>query len=204
MASFTVGRFVTVAAATAAGVMLAACNANTYGTGTPPGLQTIKDVAGITSLSGEKKEPIDYNPRPSVVLPPATAGLPPPSNGDGALAADWPVDPDEQVRKLKADVAALAAEGKTLDFRLPTGATQPQDPYAGLTDKERAALVKKLAAQASSTVAVDENGNPIRRYLSEPPVEYRQGDPDAPVLTADEMKKEKKKNKKWWQFWASN
>jgi hypothetical protein len=175
----------------------------TYGTGTSPGVQTLKDVAGITSLSGDKKEPINYEPRPEVVSPPAITSLPPPSDGEAALASDWPVDPDEQYKKFKADVAALEAEGKHLNVRLPAGATKPpEDPYADLSDAERAALVKKLAAEAKSVVAVDENGNPIRRYLSEPPVEYRAGDPNAPVAVIDDQKKKKKKH--WWQFWASN
>jgi hypothetical protein len=204
MASFLCGRFLACAAAAGAAISLAACSATTYGTGTSPGAQTLKDISGMAALTGQKKEKIDYEPRPSVVVPPTTASLPPPTDGDEVLGTDWPDDPDVKAEQLKADVAALEAEGKHLDVRLPAGAQPPTDPYADLTPAERKALVRKLAAEARSAVAVDENGNPVRRYLSEPPLTYREGDPNAPVLTAEELKKQKKKKKKWWQFWASN
>ena len=59
---------------------LAGCQSGmTYGTGKSPGMQTLEDLAGIAALSGEKKEPIDYTPRPKVVLPPTVAQLPPPA-----------------------------------------------------------------------------------------------------------------------------
>ena len=201
MAGFTGGRLVAVAAAGASALALAACSGMTYGTGTPPGLQTVKDVAGLSSLSGEKRDPIDYEPRPAVVVPPETAGLPPPSNGDTAVAANWPVDPDERYEQFRRDVAALEAEGKSLDFELPTGATPGEDPYADLTPAQRKALIERLAKQARSSVAVDEYGNPVRRFLSDPPVEYREGDPEAPAPLAED---EQQKKKKWWQFWRAS
>jgi len=201
MASLTCGRVVACAAVVAAGVALSACNSMTYGTGTSPGAQTLKDVAGIADLTGKKKDKIDYEPRPSIVVPPSTASLPQPVNGNEALGPNWPNDPDEKTAKLKATVAALEAEGKHINIKLPQGAEPPKDPYADLTPKERNALVRKLAAEAKGVVAVDANGNPVRRYLSDPPVIYRQADLTAPPpATVDE----KKKKKKWWQFWKSN
>ncbi len=202
MASLTCGRILACAAVAAAGVSLSACNSITYGTGTSPGAQTLKDVTGIAEIGGNKKEKIDYEPRPSIVVPPTTASLPQPVDGNEALGPDWPNDPDEKTAKLKATVAAMEAEGKHINIRLPEGAEPPKDPYADLTPKERNALVRKLAAQAKGVVAVDANGNPVRRYLSEPPIAYREADPTAPPPTT--LVEEKKKKKKWWRFWASN
>jgi hypothetical protein len=202
MKSFTCGRILACAAVAAAGVSLSACNSITYGTGTTPGAQTLKDVAGITEITGKKKEKIDYEPRPAIVVPPSTASLPQPVNGNEALGPNWPDDPDEKQARLKATVAALEAEGKHVDIRLPNGAAPPtEDPYAGLSDKERAAIVRKRAAQAKGVVAVDEFGNPVRRYLSDPPSLYREADPTAPRPT--EIVDNKKQKKKWWQFWKS-
>ncbi len=196
MASFKCGRMLAGFSAAAAGLSLAACNSITYGTGTTPGAQTLKDVTGIASLSSKKNDAkIDYEPRPSIVVPPTTASLPPPVNPNDELGSNWPNDPDEKTAKLKAEVAALEAEGKHVDIRLPKGTQPPTDPYANLTPKERSALVRKLAAEAKGVVAVDANGDPVRRYLSEPPVTYREGDPTAPPPTeAEDAKK-----KKWWK-----
>jgi hypothetical protein len=188
-------------AVAAAAVSLAACSSMTYGTGTSPGMQTLKDISGIASLAGDKKAAIDYEPRPNVVAPPATTGsLPAPGAAQTQLASNWPVDPDEKYAKFKADVARLEAEGKTIDIKLPTGATPEANPYDNLTDAQRNALVKKLAKEARSPVAVDPNGNPVRRYLSDPPADYLSGDPAAPEASAEDKKAQKKK---WWQVFAS-
>ena len=61
---------------------------------------------------------------------------------------------------------------------------------------ERRPGAKKLFAEAKG-IAVDENGQPVRRYLSDPPSEYRVPDPTAPVVITDKPKK--KKFKWWWQ-----
>ncbi len=201
MASLTCGRILACAAIAAAGVSLSACNSMTYGTGTSPGAQTLKDVSGIAEIGGKKKEKIDYEPRPSIVVPPSTASLPQPVDGNEALGPNWPNDPDERQAKLKATVAELEAEGKHIDIRLPNGAAPPEDPYAGLSDKERAAIVRKRAAEAKGVVAVDQLGNPVRRYLSDPPTAYREADPTAPPPTV--LADKKKEKKKWWKFWGS-
>ncbi len=200
MAGLTGGRLLTGAVLAGAAFSLAACNGITYGTGVSPGMQTLKDIAGITALT-DKKKPIDYEERPPVVAPPAAAtDLPPPGSDNTTVASDWPLDPDQKEAKLKADVAALEKQGKHLQVKLPQGAAAPKDPYADMTPAERSALVRKLAKEARANLAVDQNGDPVRRYLSEPPVDYRVGDLTAPPPNPDD----KKKKKKWWKFWASN
>ena len=41
--------------------------------------------------------------------------------------------------------------------------------------------VRKLIASAKTSASLDANGNPIRKTLSEPPVNYREPDPNAPT-----------------------
>ena len=217
MASFTRNHLFAGALSVAATVTLAACSGTTYGTGKSPGLQTLEDVFGIASLSGPKKETIDYKPRPPVVAPPTTAALPPPGGG-AVVASNWPDDPDERAKKLRADSEQLAddEESRPLNskdpvFKLPPRpkSDRPNPALADIdaseaahTTRAQAEQAKKLLANARGTVAVDENGNPVRRYLSEPPSEYLASDPDSPVEIADKPKKKRKL--KWpWQ-WFSN
>ena len=217
MASFTRNRRLAGVVSVAATVALAACNGTTYGTGKSPGLQTMEDIVGIASLSNDKKEPIDYEPRPPVVAPPTTAALPPPGGGS-PVASNWPSDPDERAKAMQVSAEKvtygegdLPLNSKDPVFRLPPRPKSDQpnpmlldiDPgEAAHTTREQADLAKKLAADARGSIAVDEFGNPVRRYLSEPPAEYLAHDPDSPVEITDKPK-DKKKFKWPWQ-WFSN
>jgi hypothetical protein len=192
---------------------LAACTGTTYGTGTSPGMQTLEDLGGIVALGAPNKEPINYKPRPKIVAPPPGAPLPPPGSENAATAANWPSDPDLQTKQFRAEVAArekACAENntpyycQTPNFKLPSKPppTQPiveVDPEKeALSLGERTAQAKKLFADARGSVAVDENGNPVRRYLSDPPPDYRVPDPTAPVEV--DNKPAVKKKWKWpWQ-----
>lgn len=198
-------RFASAAAIAAMAVALAACQSNTYGTGRSPGLQTVEDIVGIAALSNEKREPIDYKPRPGIVAPPSTATLPAPgASGSTMVASNWPVDPDVQRAQLKADAAAREAAGlPTPKFSLPRSeSTEPirmRDPEAeAMSTPEQREAAKKMFADARGAVAVDENGMPVRRYLTDPPSEYRMPDPTAPVEIVDKPKP-RKKFKWWWQ-----
>jgi hypothetical protein len=157
---------------------LAGCQSGmTYGTGKSPAQQTLEDVVGIAALSNERREPIDYQPRPKIVAPPTVAELPPPSSGNSAMvAANWPNDPDLQREQIRAEVARREAAGEPLPtFRLPPREQQPAaeaSADAPMT-KEQEAEIRRRFADARGNVAVDEYGNPIRRYLTDPPVEYR-------------------------------
>jgi hypothetical protein len=184
---------------------LAGCTGMTYGTGKSPGLQTLEDITGVVTLGGKDKEPIDYRARPKIVAPPTIASLPPPGSDNTAPTANWPNDPDQLRAKVIADADARNAAGRPIDYKLAkgtttTGAIQAAqiDPNHTLTPEEEAKL-KKLFADARGGVAVDENGNPIRRYLSDPPSEYRLPDPTAPLEVSADAIKKKKKFKWWWQ-----
>ncbi len=185
---------------------LAGCQSGmTYGTGKSPGMQTVEDLAGIAVLGAPKNEPIDYKPRAGIVTPPNTAVLPPPGQQQtAALAANWPNDPDAQVAKIRADAAERERTGAPMpDLNLPQRTyTEPvimPDPEKeAMGTPESRARAKKMFADARGGVAVDENGVPVRRYLSDPPSEYRMPDPNAPVEIT-EKPAEKRKFKWWWQ-----
>jgi hypothetical protein len=202
--------------------LLAGCSSTTYGTGTSPGVQTIEDLAGIVALSSKEKEPVDYKPRPAVVAPPDSASLPVPGEQPPAqTAANWPKDPDAMRREIKERQRQESAEvgpglGQEMQdrgakFKLPTasGAKQGDRPwyenrfeqgYHGPVSDADATKASKLFADArkSKTGSVDENGAPVRRYLTEPPAEYREPDPTAPT---EVDAKEKPTKKKKWSLW---
>ena len=212
-----------VAAATLA-LGLGACNQTTYGTGTTAGMQTLEDLAGIADMGGPAKEPIKYAARPQVVAPPPGTPLPPPGSDQQAVAANWPKDPDAEAKRVKAEAVALEKycedrlnrdkpECRDPGWRLPVSAEantsrQPsptllnQNVKAGElahSSPEQDARAKKLFADNRGQVAVDENGKPIRRYLTDPPSDYRVPDPNAPV-EIEANKNDKKKKWKWpWE-----
>ncbi len=210
-------------AAAAFALALGACNETTYGTGTSPGAQTLQDLAGIADMGGQQQEPIKYHARPGVVAPPPGAPLPPPGSDQASVAANWPKDPDAEAKRFKAEVAArekFCAEltNKNLPecrdpgFRLPPSeqATASREPSPTLlnmnVDPGDAAhstaaqdeQAKKLFADARGKIAVDADGKPVRRYLTDPPSDYRVPDPNAPV-EIDNKPATKKKFKWPWE-----
>jgi hypothetical protein len=181
---------------------LAGCQSGmTYGTGKSPAMQTVQDVVGIAALSNESQEPIDYQPRPKIVAPPSVAELPPPSSGNTVVAANWPVDPDAQYEELKAEIARREAAGEPLPtFRVPQRQQAEVTPIGdGPMTPEEIAEVRKRFADARGAVAVDEYGNPVRRYLTDPPVEYRIPDAEAGVVDVAALPK-KKRRFLWWTW----
>jgi hypothetical protein len=196
-------------AGAALAVTLAACSQTTYGTGTSAGLQTITDIAKAASF-GDKRDPIDFTPRPPIVAPPTTASLPPPGSAptDTTVAANWPKDPEVQAATVKAKIADAQANGKPITIKQPksqpsqevTGSIDTDSPDNFKTTKEQQAEVKRLLALSNSG-AVDANGNQVRQYLTDPPAGYLAGDPNAPPATTPEKKPAK--GLKWpWQWFG--
>ena len=196
-------------------MLLGACgNMTTYGTGKTAAIQTVEDLSGILTVGGTKhKDNIDYEPRAPIVEPPTgTASLPPPgSETTVALSSDWPDDPDEAAKRYKQLAKERSDAGESLSFSLPeealakTRTTQPKDNRAfsaklrdsRTTNSINAEEQKKIFADAKTgrSGSYDAEGRPVRRYLTEPPVVYREPDPEAPVEITEKPKKKGK-----WQF----
>lgn len=195
-----------------AALSLGACGSTTYGTGTTVAAQTVKDVSGILSFgSGSSSEPIEYEPRPPIVEPPTTS-LPPPGSETAttvAAAGNWPVDPDEEKKRIEALVKERTEAGQSLKFTAPVleRPAKDREEYRSLADRyqqERLASsknkqdTKKMFADAkqAKTGSFDEYGNPVRKYLIEPPAPYRQPDLESPVEVTEKPKKKRK-----WKLW---
>jgi hypothetical protein len=177
-------------------VALAGCSGTTYGTGVSPEKQTLTDVMSIASLGGDDKPNIQYKPRGGIVVPPNNNLPPPMQTASAQNDPNWPKDPDE-LRRRKKEADALApsnqpapnmrlAPGQT-SFDVKDGVSTPQSREEGRKAWE--ALHKGKAG------SYDANGNPTRKYLTEPPVVYRAGDPNAPMVEPP------KPAKKAWKIW---
>lgn len=197
----------------AAALLLGGCMASpTYGTGKSVNAQLFDDVSGMFSLNNTKPA-IEYKPRPDLVKPASKDVLPAPQDNVATSNPAWPESP-EQRRKRYRDIAT---------------ANQGDPGYEPLVDSDAAQIVKadpitrgpgidRLTTPAASTDpksqredfkkrrAQSEQGDPTtRRYLSEPPVEYRQAAATAPAndVGEDEDKKERRqkqaasKSKTW-------
>lgn len=182
-----------------AAALLGGCaNSVTYGTGKPTGMQTVSDLTGIFSLGGNKGPDIDYEQRPNLVAPP-TNNLPPPSEGP-ALAENWPRDPDvtrAQIREANREAQRTMSDAEFArrdpGFRIPQEPAQQRqqriDNVANVAAAEEAAAGNQRLAEARASRAgsFDAQGQPVRRYLTEPPVEYRAPDPNAPMTIQEQQ-----------------
>lgn len=190
-----------------AGLLGAGCvGSPTYGTGVSANQQLVNDVSNILSVGPKPRQEIAYQPRPELVKPSpaeaANAALPAPQQKmASAENPDWPESPEERRARIRAsatanqddpfyqpevagDGAAMpAARGRDIGFRARDAAMNTP----GETRQKREAFNAGLAErnQGSSTT---------RKYLSEPPLAYRQPSDAAPQndIGEDEWKKEKR------------
>ncbi len=204
-----------VAALAGLGV-LTGCSAGgyTYGTGVSQEQQLVSDLTSMVALgTSEKKKPIDYSSRPTLVPPPKTAELPSPAERVDQESAYFPQNPEERrqdlarsVEEAEANGTALPEEivaarrasaenGKRIARRKPvTAASTNSEAWEEISPAEqrrqRAEFLKRKA-EVSGT-----RGAAPRKYLTEPPKEYRTPASTAPIGETGERETiNKKKNK---------
>ncbi len=193
-----------VAAFAVSGAALSACSP-TYGTGTPAGEQLFEDVSSMASFGPKQQQHIDYKPRPDLVKPENTEVLPPPQeNVASSDNPEWPESPEQRLARIRADATANRDKpGFKPDV------VYDLDPAAGadVQAKEEASCLRCVAdvsassagaaarrAEINKRLAERKQGSATqRRYLSEPPVDYRVPAASAPSgdVGEDEWKKER-------------
>jgi len=171
---------------------LSACSGTTYGTGKSAEQQLVEDLTGVLSLGPKDKPSIDYSPRPGIVKPPSTEVLPPPQDSVASSANPaWPESPEERLARVRAEATAnqnnpLYRPNIIRDVSSDSGQAQALSVDSRTRKAQRDEFLRRrqMAAQGSPTT---------RRYLSDPPVEYRQPEPTAPAddLGVDEATKER-------------
>jgi hypothetical protein len=176
----------------------------TYGTGTPASEQLVSDLSGVMSLGPNKKrEAIDYEPRPDLVRPSAgeDKSLPAPQQKLASVGnAEWPESPEATRARLKAEITANKDNpayespivGEQAKYRPENKVARDEGEAAsqmgGTTKDQRAEINRRLAEQRQGS-------STNRKYLSEPPLSYREAASTAAQndVGEDELKKERRR-----------
>jgi hypothetical protein len=211
---------VTIGAIIAASLSLSGCLGPTYGTGTPATTQLMDDLGNIASLGQSNKgADIKYKPRPAIVKPSDTANLPAPQQSLAENNPEWVESPEETRARLVAEADANAGNSS---YRSPlarrSGASGSSRP--AVRNKGEQAAPEKFGENNNSQGADFRQRRQIekgaysdrRRFLSDPPLTYRQPSEAAPIgdLGEPERAKERRRiseakkagtgKRKWWPW----
>ena len=148
--------------------------------------EAVKSLLGSIGIIPKEKDPIVYNERAPLVLPPSM-NLPAPAAGGGAEArnGNWPKDPDVAARRKAAAEARTPwtsseayklSEGRRLSIeemragRNPNNITTTAPVRAGAQADMSRLTPDELRSYATSDDNVKLQGDGLeRRYLSDPP-----------------------------------
>ncbi|GAB1580997.1 hypothetical protein [Phyllobacterium phragmitis] len=193
-----------------AGFALSGCvSSPTYGTDKTASEQLLDDMSNLASFGSRgNKERIEYKPRPELVKPTTgeVATLPPPQESV-ARAGDpnWPESPEARRKRLRDEATANQDNPNYVspivgDGPVATGSSSKALASPNSRAADRASRGTNLSAEESAEIRrkrqLAKTGSPTtRRYLSEPPLEYRQAAATAPVgdLGEDEARKERER-----------
>lgn len=196
----------------ASSFVLAGCMSDaTYGTGKSSSVQLAEDLTGVLSLAPKKREAIAYEPRPELVKPASGQQLALPAPQTSVTSAgnpEWPESPEQKRARLKKEITA---NRDNPDFDSPiegavasveTGRRQsnadigsPRAHDAGRRDGD-SYNSRRQREEFNKRLAENRQGSPTsRKYLSEPPLDYRQPADTATVgdVGEDELKKERRR-----------
>ena len=166
---------------------------STYGTGKSQESQLVEDLAGMLMIGGgKKKKRIDYSARPNLVKPPADAtALASPEEEKVAEDANFPVDPEEKLARLldaaenadeREKEAYLAERRRQVREGISDDDVQRSRPNEFNTSLDHQTSAAEMARRAKEgkedrLAKLKESrgilGTQPRRYLTQPPAEYR-------------------------------
>lgn len=196
---------VSIGALIAASLALSGCLGPTYGTDKSSTEQLVDDLGSIASIGPQRRgADIDYNPRPDIVKPPATAGLPAPQQSIAENNPAWVESPEETRERLVAEAETNAGSP---GFRSPLARRGVDSSAGGPTTVGRAAdgpptplqtaTRDKRQREAYQQARKIEQGaySDRRRFLSDPPLTYRKPAETAPVGELGEPEKVKERRR---------
>jgi hypothetical protein len=157
----------------------------TYGTGEAPEIALFREVTGGL-LTKNEKPPIEYQPRAPLVMPPTAEQLPTPVETADAASPDWPVDPGERVLASSGVDQNSRAGGSQAEYRRlkPLIGVMPQHNPDLDTGGSPYDIVHSRRQQQEFQQALAESkgyGRKERRFLTDPPTEYREPAATAPA-----------------------
>jgi len=197
--------FRTVAGITAIGVMLSACTSPTYGTGKTAAEQLVDDLGNATSITGndQEKRNLKYSPRPGLVVPAQSRAeqltTPQQNMASRENNPQWVESPEETRERLRDEADANKNNPHYRSPLLAGNGTAGQ-----MTESQKWEAFRKAKADAQGGSVV----NAQRKFLTDPPQEYRSVPQDQLTdLGEPEQKKEKRRKKEaamantgkpWW------
>ena len=186
------------------GLALSGCMSSpTYGTNKSSGEQLAGDLTTMFSMK-PKTNNIDYKPRPELVKPKAgQAALPAPQDNIVTTAsAQWPESPEARRARIR-DNATKNRDNPNFEPEVVNDMASLSGPDMSTWTPEprKAELERRLRENKQGSATT-------RKYLSEPPLTYREASASAPQdeLGEDEYKKERARKKaakqgsSWWPF----
>lgn len=181
----------------------AGCMGPTYGTDKTATEQLLDDVGDAVSLAPTKKpEKLAYQPRGDLIKPSVTqtALVEPQQDLASKDNPGWLESPEQTRDRLRAEADENSENG---DYRSPL--------IVGVTEGKTKS-VEQQATEYREARKIMEGRENKRRFMSDPPLEYRQVDDPAKLteLGESEAAKEKRRKKeaeiagsgrKWYQLW---
>jgi hypothetical protein len=208
-------RLITAAVFAALPALGGCISSTTYGTGQAPELAVFSEVAGGLTGARKDKEPINYQPRAPLVMPPdgqlqqpidtaSTEGGPWPSTSDAASDLDASDDDDiarnditpEYARRLRPLAGLLPASSDDQTGSGNDNRDSINRKYETIRNPNQAKQFKADLAEAKGLNTTK------RRYLTDPPEGYRTPAESAPTEFDEIDKKGEKKNffTRLWPF----
>lgn len=211
---------VTIGALIAGSLTLSGCLGPTYGTDKTSTVQLMDDLGNIASIGQTRKgEGIEYIPRPAIVKPTDTANLPAPQQNLAENNPDWVESPEQTRARLIAEADANSdGTGYSSPLAKRVSKSGPAvQTVGGAADgppTQRDTVQSNKERQAYNNARKIQQGaySDRRRYLSDPPLTYRQPADTAPVgeLGEDERTKERRRiseakkagtgKRSWWPW----
>ena len=176
--------------------LLAGCvGGTTYGTGEAQEKATVDDLVNILALRKKRTATMDYDPRPDLVVP-EDKQLVEPAQKTAADDQQWPETPEDRIARIR-DEAESVRGNVVEELRF----AKSQKAYQSVSDAPKgqgipnvscdpsgismrkctpAEISKAVRSERKEIASVGKTGHQ-RRYLTEPPLEYRTYSNDAPI-----------------------
>ena len=182
-------RSMKIAIALAGVASLSAClGAPTYGTGKTATTQLVEDLGEAVLVINPDQPDIDYQPRPDLVKPTKGTNMaslaPPQKSLASADNPNWVESPEEQRNRLYEEAEA---NKDNPFYRSPLLAS---DNPSQMSEKEQLEAFRKAKKEAT-TIDITQ-----RRYLIDPPQEYRMPSNPAAVNDLGESERAKERRRK--------
>ncbi|MGI9353242.1 MAG: hypothetical protein ACR2O3_16910 [Rhizobiaceae bacterium] len=199
-------------------ILMAGCSSSgtTYGTGSSHEEDTLKSIVNMLAIAPDDQKEIDYSARPDLVMPANPQALPAPAEV-AVTDEQWPVSPEQRivaVRDAAPDGDWRGSEDIPLEYQLSE--KEGINNSAGLYRQSRAhsrsgsdqfiKLIRDDANNVGESVEARKRREELaystgvkRKFLTEPPSEYRLPSADAEAgdtgITKEQVTEAQKKAK---------